>query len=123
MSSTEITVITKEELPSFIKKKHELQKVLDSISKGSSAAVKLLLDTITDEKVDIKLRVQCAKDLLTFHTSIADQISKDQMNRLIAEIKIANKGVTPSLTVGGKDDDEDDSTTPVLDFTTIREVD
>jgi hypothetical protein len=111
-----IVIRTKQETPTFIKKKHELAGVLKRISEGSKKAVALLIDTVENDAVDLKLRVECAKSLITFETSITEQISKDNMNRLIAEIKLQPGGANPQLTT------EEDETYPVLDFHNVREV-
>ena len=61
--STEITIKTKEELPSFIIKKHELQNTLKLILSGNEKYVKYLQDTLDDEKADAKLKANIALDL------------------------------------------------------------
>ena len=106
-----------EDVPSFIKKKHELEDVHKQIHKGSKEAVILLTSAMNNELLPIEMRLKCAKDLIQFDMSMADQISKDNMNRLIAEIKVNPNGPARSLSVA-----DDGPQTPVLDFSTIREI-
>ena len=103
--------------PVFVKRVHELASLLKLVEKGSKDAVDLLVDTMNakDEDVGRKMRVQCAEALVTLQIKIADTISKDQLTRQIAEIKI--KGLTH-----GGETEEGKAKAPRVDFMTIQEV-
>jgi hypothetical protein len=116
MESSEITVELKE-VPTFIKKKHELDKLLKTLQTNSQAAVMLLANTMNNEEVDLKIRVECAKNLVEFTKSVSHQINADEMARLVAEVRFGD-GPTKKLgmvTTSSKP-------TPILNFEDIREV-
>ena len=100
-------------LPSFIKKKHELDKLHKLVGRETEAAVKVLADAMNDPDEDKSVRRSCAKTLIELKVAIAESINRDSMQRLIAEIKIAPNGA--------KNLEADDSR-PVLDFHTIKEI-
>ncbi len=104
------------EKPLFVKNKHELEGLLKQIAAGSGDAVDLLIKTMKrpDEEVSLKNKLECAKALIDFHKSIADQISKDQLTRQIAEIKA--KGIVGMGSTAEKIE------APRTDFLTIQEV-
>lgn len=117
MAENQIVLKTKEEeLPSFIKKKHELDAVIKKLEAGSKEAAELLINIANDEKADLKLRKDCAVEILTTLAKMTEQRSKDQMNRMIAEIKIRPGGASKTLKL------EEDKQYPVLDFNTVREI-
>lgn len=113
-----IKVRTKEAEPTtFLKKKHELDRVIKGLESGAEDAVKLLVDIVKDETLDVKFRATYAEKLLTHLASMVDQKNKDQINRMIAEIKVKPGGATKQLEL----DEEDDNSPPILDFSTVRE--
>lgn len=92
LSASECTMtktITATEQPSFIKRKHELDLVYKQVESGSKEAIQLLIDTMnsTDEKVSLKIKLECADKLISYQVKIADIISKDQLVRQIADFK------------------------------------
>ncbi len=100
----------------FIKKTHELSSLLKNIEAGSRDAVDVLVNTMNsdDKEVPLKLKVECADKLLHLQVKIADTISKDQLTRQIASIKV--KGMSASL------GSEDRPLAPILDMTTIQQI-
>jgi hypothetical protein len=94
--------------PVFIKKKHELDKVLKAIEKGSVDAVELLVNTMNSEVEDesqkgfipLTRRLECAQALLNLQVKVADVISRDQFARQIAEVKV--KGLPNNLEISEK---------------------
>lgn len=78
------------DVPLLVKKRHELSKLLAAVEKGSDAAVNLIVQTMTasDETVGLKTKLELAKLLLELQIKITDQISKDQLVRQIAEVKL-----------------------------------
>ena len=111
--------ITAVEQPVFVKRKHELADLLKQIERGSKGAVQLIVATMesTDETIGLKTKLECAKALLDLQIKVADQISKDQLTRQIAEIK-AN-GLTKPLEL---QPGEKKRLPPTTDFDTIQEV-
>lgn len=107
---------TKEiELPSFIKKQHELSPLLKKLIKESEAALAILVAGIKQEE-DKKLSFDCAVKLIEFQLKTAKQVNDDTVQRLIAEIRL-KPNRAKNLEV-----DDDSSSYPVVDFTTVREV-
>lgn len=110
-----ITVETKE-LPTFIRKKHELDKLLKTLEKASPSAVKLLEDTMADEEVPLKTRIECATKIIEFHTGTVQKINADEMARLVAEVKLGSNARSKNLKLEDKPD------VPELNFDDVREV-
>lgn len=101
--------------PSFIRKKHELDPLFKWLDKASKDAVDTLIDIMMKSE-DPKLRSDCADKILKFTLATADQVNKDKMQRLIAEIKIR-------LPLGGpKELEIETDKYPVVDFHTVRTV-
>ncbi len=104
-------VVTKE-VPTFLKKKHELAGMLKQLENVSKEIIEDLVETTRDEKVDVKTKTNIRLDLLKLQAAIADQVSKDMMARTIAEIKVG--GATRQLSA------VPDSSYPELAFDTIH---
>ena len=107
------------EQPLFVKKKHELASLLKEIEKGSSEAVDLLVCTMNSDgdKVDLKTKLECAKILLDLQIKVSSEISKDQLTRQIAEIKVKGLSTPLELEPGQKK-----RLPPTTDFSTIQLV-
>ena len=119
MSNTTVQVQTiQEPALSFLKKKHDLQNTLNRVQRASKEAIELLTTCMNDEKLDIRFRAQCAKDLIGMEVTMTDIISKDNMSRLIAEIKLNPGNVNNNL----KTLPDKPSGVPALDFATISSV-
>ena len=69
---------------------------------------------------DDRLKAQCAKDILAMTIATNKEISQDQMQRLIAEIKLNRAPQTKQIPVDSDDDTEDKPSKPVVDFSVIR---
>lgn len=113
-STVNLVVATQPEEHSFLTKTVDLKRVAKELTKASSTAVEVLLKLL--ESKDERVRMQAATKLLEFQITVAKEISHDQMQRLIAEIKL-NGGSTKKLIAaqeGGKK-------RPVVDFQTIRQ--
>lgn len=116
VSTADSVVVTYQpEVQSFLTDKVQLDKLLKELVRYGKSAVKVLVDIVEDPKADAKLKLTAATKLLEFQVQVAKEISSDQLQRLIAEIKYAN-GPRRSLVP------LEDDTGPVLDFTNIREV-
>jgi len=102
----------------FIKKKHELDKMLKSLEKMNPTVLKVLDELFESEDIPLKTKAEYALKTLELQSSVVKQINADEMARLVAEYKIGSGG---KLIGRGSTAEETDST-PALDFDTIREV-
>ena len=111
---SQITVVEK---PVFLKKKHELQKLLNSLERATPQAVDLIVETMNsdNEIITTKMKLECAKSLLELQIKVSTEISRDQLTRQIAEIKV--NGLSRPL-----EGNEPKKLPPKRDFTTIQEV-
>jgi hypothetical protein len=100
--------------PSFVRDSIDLKALHSQLKKVSKQAIDVLVALL--ESKDEKNRLQAAKMLLEFQITVAKELSADQMQRLIAEIKIA-KNSQGQLT-----DEQSRANMPLVDFTNIREV-
>ena len=93
--SVTIVVETEKEVQSFLTDQIDLKKVARKLTTNVSTAVDVLVTML--ESKDDRLKMQAAVKLIEFHVAVAKEISADQMQRLIAEIKIANGGKQQQL--------------------------
>lgn len=114
-SVTASIVTTKEQ--SFLDDKLKLDKLLRSLDKASKAAVAALESALTS--TDEKIRVAAADKLLAFYVATAKEVNNDQIQRLIAELKL-NGGRGKRLVELPNGDTKPNR--PLVDFQTIREV-
>lgn len=109
------TYKVKEVKRTFLRKKNDLDKLLKLLTKEQEAAVKVIADIMHDTK-DMKEKKDCAEIILRLKISVSESISKDEIQRLIAEVRL-----DPSN--GAKQLEADDMPSrPILDFNTIQEV-
>lgn len=114
-STVSLVVETQSDLPSFLDDKIDLKKLARDISKATSKAVEVLIGLL--ESKDDKVKLAAASKLVEMQVAVAKEISHDQMQRLIAEIKLV-RGPTKKLI-----DAEDGPKRPLVDFSTIRKID
>lgn len=111
-------VIVAVDKPQFVKKTHELASLFKLLDSGSKDAVELIVETMNakdgEDAVPLKFRLQCAEKIIDLKIKVAETISKDQLTRQIAEIKV--NGIPPpeGSTVKPKG--------PVIDFDNIQKV-
>lgn len=112
VSTASVVVELKQEVPSFLHGGIDLKRLLKDVAKQSKPAVEALVKLL--ESKDEKVRLTAAKTLLELQVTVAKEINADEVNRLIAEMKLqgASKALVPV--------EEEDR--PLVDFTTIREV-
>lgn len=111
--SVSLVVATDEER-SFLAQSLDLKPIARKLAPASKKAIEVLI-TLMESK-DEKIKLAAATKLLESHVDVEKQISQDQMQRLIAEIKVAQNGGKRLVDAGsGKP-------RPVVDFNTIREV-
>lgn len=113
-STVPLVVETQLEPVSFLDDKIDLKKLARDISKATSKAVEVLLGLL-DSK-DERVKLQAATKLVEFHVQVQKEISSDQLQRLIAEIKVAQS--SRKLV----DANNPDKQRPVVDFSTIRKI-
>jgi hypothetical protein len=116
-SAVTLVVETQPPLPSFLEEKVDLRRLARDISRASSKAVDILIKLL-DSK-DEKIQLEAAKKLVEFQVQVAKEISTDQMQRLIAEIKLVR---APQQKLVPADDGDAGTKRPVVDFTTIRAI-
>ena len=108
-------------IPSFIRKRHELDKLFKALQELSPKAIELLEGILEDVELPIKIRFEAAQTLLNKQIDTAKQINADEMQRLIAEYKFnRDGGRLKGIGNGSTVDDDDD--TPLLDFDNVRQI-
>lgn len=91
---------------------HELSRLLRTLTKESEGAVEVLVKLLSSK--DEKVRKDAAKTLIDMQISVAEMINKDDITRILGEIRI--NGAT------GKMFEVDEDDTPLVDFKTIQDV-
>lgn len=114
-SAVSLVVETQVDVPSFLDDKLDLKKLARDISKQTSAAVDVLVKLL--ESKDEKIRLTAATKLVELHIQVQKEISADQMQRLIAEIKLVRGGAKKLVEA-----DVPGGSRPVVDFSTIRKI-
>lgn len=111
-----VTAVMQETNTSFLLDEVQLKRLSKELSRTNKKAIEKL-ELLMEKSTDDKVQMQCALKLIELDIDVKKAISQDQMQRLIAEIKL-NRGVkSKQLSVS---EDEDDR--PLVDFTTIRSV-
>jgi hypothetical protein len=106
---------------SFLRNKGELSALLKSLSRVSEEAVAILVAAMSaTEGVDQKTRIACAEKLIDFQISCAKQVNDDNMQRMIAEIKLNKQPLDGNLTTI---EYEERNNRPIVDFSNIQEID
>lgn len=96
--------------------KQKLGPLLKSLKTASKAAIEVLEKAL--ESPDEKVRVSAAEKLLQFYMQTAKEINNDQVQRLIAELKL-HPNRKPMTPVGNS---PSGAPKPIVDFSTIRDV-
>jgi hypothetical protein len=111
---TEKAVVTVKDA-SFLDSVIDLEKLHKAISKEQKTALETLVTLLKDTK-DEGRKERIAIKLLELQVSIAEKISADQLNRLIAEFKLSGNptGKLVELPAQGK------PRAPIVDFSTVR---
>lgn len=103
--------------------KKALSPILKALRPASTKAVKVLEDILDDEKADVKLKASAAEKLLSFYMQTIKDINSDQVQRLIAELKLGPKGkmlIPVGQTPAQGEEPTPGKRKPIVDFTTIR---
>ena len=113
-STTSVVVVMQEEAPSFLTNSVDLKKLHTDIKRHTKAAIEALVSML--DSTDQKIKLTAATKLLEFQVAVAKELSSDQMQRLIAEVKLVKNPKSNLVPV------EDHKSRPLVDFTTIRSV-
>jgi len=97
---------------SFLNDSIDLKALHKALKNVSKEAIDALTEILKDEKIDPKVRVAAAAKLLDLNVTVAEAISKDQIQRLIGEVR---KGALKGEVV-----DEDNR--PVVDFHNVQAI-
>jgi hypothetical protein len=98
----------------FVKRKHELSDLLKQLDSVTPEAVDLLVDTMRNDKVELKERLKCADKIVDYKIAVSEAINKDELTRQIAEVKAT--GLKQPLVPDGK------PSAPRLDMNNIQKV-
>lgn len=119
MTDSQPTVLVMQpDATNFLDSPVDLKKLLRAVSKESAKAIDVLVKLL--ESKDEKTRLTAATKLLDFQVQVADKISTDQMNRLIAQVKMRAMGGPQKLVP--LEDGGDKPQKPLVDFGTVREI-
>lgn len=98
----------------FLDDEVQLKALSRELGKASKDAVAVLVKML--QSPDVRLQMQAAVKLLEFDIDVKKSVSSDQIQRVIAEIKMNGPGTkTLELEDGGKKK-------PMVDFATIRSI-
>lgn len=112
-TSVAIEVELQPEVQSFLTTGIDLKRLLRDVARQSKNAVEALVKLL-DSK-DEKIQLTAAKALLELQVNVADKINSDQLNRLIAEMKLNGAGTKRLVNA-------EQENRPLVDFSTIREI-
>lgn len=100
-------------------RKNDLVKTLKKLDKQTDAAIDFLTGVMIDDENELKVRMDAAKFLIEKKVQISESISKDQMSRMLAEIKLNSNFVPKTKDVEGSTFNAPRAT---YDFDTIIDV-
>lgn len=100
---------------SFLDDSVKLKVLSRELSKSSKDAIDVLVEMLGSP--DMRLRFQAATKLLEFDIDVKKAISSDQIQRVIAEIKLNGAGGSKSLEL-----EDNKPKRPLVDFGTIRQI-
>ena len=115
-NSMTITAVVQEKNPTFLDDEVQLKKLAKQLATASKEAIDVLLELLKSK--DERVRMQAAMKLIEFDIDVKKAISQDQIQRLIAEIKLNRGGGLQQLQAG----EEQSKKRPIVDFSTIRSV-
>lgn len=101
---------------SFLDEEVQLKKLSKELSKSSKEAIDVLVEMLHGE--DKRLKMQAAIKLLDLEVEVKKVISADQMQRMIAEIKLSSGGGSKTLEL----EDSERKNRPIVDFSNIRSI-
>lgn len=114
---TQVLQVKEVDIPTFLRKKHDLDPLLKEFTKAARDALEVLISISNDLTNEAKVRMQAADKILEHTGALSDQVNKDKLHRLVAEIKLRIPlGLPKTLEV------EEEDNTPLVDFSTIRTI-
>jgi hypothetical protein len=119
-SSNSVVVTLEEENPSFLNGGVDLKKLQKDLARHSKAAIEVLVAEL-QHKTSAEIRIRAATKLLEFQVQVAKEINADQVQRMIAEIKLNRNPQNKLIPVKDSEDGEEKNK-PIVDFSNIREV-
>ena len=111
-------VVVKDKPMTFIKESNELTKLLKRLERASEKAVDVI-ENIMETSKDEKVQMAAATKLLEFQVATSKEINTQNMQNMIAEIKLNRDG--GGLKGIGHGDASDN--VPLVDFGTIKTID
>ena len=112
-NSGSVTVALQIKKRTFLDDEIQLKALSRELGKASKDAVAVLVKMLNSP--DTRLQMQAAIKLLEFDIDVKRSISTDQIQRIIAEIKVGGGTKTLELEDAGKKK-------PMVDFATIRSI-
>lgn len=97
-------------------KQHDLQKSLDALRRANPAAIKALVILATSSE-DEKIKLAAATSLIDLSTKMSKEISRENLTRLIGEVRL-NGGMAKGMKTVGNDSEEEDG---LVDFSVISD--
>lgn len=113
-NSGSVTVALQVKKNTFLDTEIDLKRLSRELSKASKDAVEVLVKML--ESKDVRLQMQAAIKLLEFDIDVKKAIAQDQIQRVIAEIKLSGGGSKTLELADG------DKKKPIVDFGTIRSI-
>jgi plasmid stability protein len=101
---------------SFLDDEVQLKKLSRELSKASKDAIDVLVEMLQSE--DKRMKMQAAIKLLELDVEVKKTISQDQLQRLIAEVKLSGTG-SKTLEI---EDGSERKNRPIVDFSNIRSI-
>lgn len=100
----------------ILNSKSDLHKLLKKLTGEEDEILAFLSKTYKDEKVDIKLRVECATKLLDKRISVSESITKETITKMITVAKLSEGS---STTIG----QSYAAPRAIVDFNSIQKID
>lgn len=96
----------------FIQKNKARDAMRRKLAKYYNTSVDFLVATMEDEKTDKKLRVECAKTIISNYNTVVENTSREKIEQLTKQLMYGGK-----LDDGDLETEEDDI--PLLDFENV----
>lgn len=93
---------------------NQLTPTLKRLKKLGKASLDFLEEQLANPELDVKDKIAVARFIIDKQVQVSDSVTKDQMSRLIAEVKVKGLATQPKLRTVG----EENGGTPQAVFTT-----
>ena len=110
-----ITVALQVKKLTFLEEEVQLKKLSRELSKSSKDAIDVLVLMLQNK--DDRIKMQAAIKLLEFDIDVKKAISSDQIQRVIAEIRLNGSSGSKTLEL-----ESEKAKRPIVDFSRIREI-